>query len=314
LKVYQVNIRPLTGFGIPIKGDTLFGHLCWQLYYDSNLVGKSLESLLTDYSVNPFCIISSAFPFVNGKVYLKKPSLPMHILYKKYSDEELISKRKDLKKEMYFKLELPLSPLHELEFVDKPEGKEVEKRDEQVRCTIHRLLGTTSGGGFSPYVIPKHWYITDLAIFVGIRDDIKVKGIIEGLSRIGKFGYGKDATSGWGKFEIVSYQEIDFYERLNSNCNAYYTLSPSLPEKNINYRKIYYEPTIRFGRHGDILSVSKNPFKAPVLMADEGAVYIPEKFEKRFYLGRAVYGVSSILEKAVVQAYSLVIPLEVHYA
>ncbi len=304
-------IKPLTGFGSPIKGDTLFGHLCWQIYYDPNLLGKSLESLLKDYAVNPFCIVSSAFPIVDGRVYLKKPSLPLHFLHK-LSYEELVKQRKELKEKKYFELRLPLPRLDEIDYVEKPGGSEVKIEDKQVRCSINRLLGTTSEGGFAPFVLPKLWYLTDLVIFVGVREDVNIEGIVEALRRIGKFGYGRDATAGLGKFEVIRCEEVDLYAEMSDGVNAYYTLSPSLPETNRGYQEIYYEPFIRFGRHGNILSVSKNPFKAPVVMADEGAIYIPEKFEKRAFLGRAVYGVSSVLNEAVVQAFSLVIPVEVH--
>ncbi|MCI4462918.1 MAG: hypothetical protein JHC30_01955 [Caldisericum sp.] len=54
MKTYQIIIKPLTGFGTPLKGDTLFGHICWQIYYDKDLVGKDLETLLSDYLKNPF--------------------------------------------------------------------------------------------------------------------------------------------------------------------------------------------------------------------------------------------------------------------
>jgi len=317
LKTYQIIIKPLTGFGTPLKGDTLFGHICWQIYYDKDLLGKDLETLLNDYITNPFCIVSSAYPYIDNKnnkkepqIYLKKPTLPLHFLFS-LPEEELVQKRKELKAKEYFLYKPPLPPLNQIEYLSSDDV--IIVKDEQVRCTIHRLLGTTSRGGFTPFVVPKLWYITKLVLFVGVREDIPIEGIIEALRRIGKFGYGRDATAGWGKFEVLSYEEIDFYANTRQTENAYYALSPLIPDKSGNYAEIFYEPFIRFGRHGDVLSASPNPFKSPVLMADEGAILIPKKFEKRIYVGRAILGVSSIIEKAVHQGYSLVIPVEVSY-
>lgn len=306
MKVYQVTIRPITGFGTPLKGDTLFGHLCWQIYYDKSILNVDLETLLQDYSTNPFCIISTAFPYIDGRVYLKRPALPLHMLFK-LEEDELIKKRKELKASNWFELKIPLSPLNEISYTKIA----FERADEQVRCTIHRILGKTTGDSFSPFVVEKKWYLTDLAIFVGLREDLCIDGIIEALDRIGHFGFGKDATAGWGKFKILDCVEINNFTTIGNNFNAYYTLSPAIPEKNIQYAKIFYEPFVRYGRHGDILSVSKNPFKAPILMADEGAIFIPKTFIPKFYLGSAINNVSSVLEKAVAQGYALVIPVEV---
>ncbi len=306
MRIYQIILKPLTGFGTPLKGDTLFGHICWQIYYDSSLLGNSLDDLLIDYARNPFFIISSVYPYIDGKIYLKRPTMPLHFLFE-LSEEELISRRKELKTLSHFEFNPPLPPLNEIKY----EKINFEKRDEQVRCTIHRILGKTSGDAFSPFVIDKIWYLTDLVLFAGLREDISIEGIIEALRRVGHFGYGKDKTAGWGKFEVIDYKEINFYSETEKSYNAYYTLSPMVPEANFKYKKVFFEPFVRFGRHGDILSVSKNPFKAPVLMADEGAIFIPEEFQKRVYIGRAITNISSIQGTALCQGYALVIPVEV---
>lgn len=307
LKIYQINIRPLTGFGSPIKGDTLFGQLCWQIYYDPGLLGKSLEVLLSDYSLSPFLIVSSAFPVIEGKIYLKTPFLPLHFLFKKNKDE-LIRERKELKEKKYFPLDLPLY------FVDNSPFEKLEniiRVDEQVRASIHRLTNTTGEAPFTPYPVKKIWYLTELALFCGLRDGLPLEGLIEALRRVGLTGYGKDASVGLGKFEVLSWREIDFYDKVKS-FNAYYTLSPSLPDlPKEKYKRIYYEPFVRFGRHGDQLSCSPNPFKAPLLLAEEGAIYVPQDADKRLFLGRAIKGHSSIEPNTVHQGYSLVIPVKV---
>ena len=61
MKTFLITIKPISGFGTSLKGDTIFGHICWQAAYDKALFGKSLGSLLSDYSSNPFVVISSAY-------------------------------------------------------------------------------------------------------------------------------------------------------------------------------------------------------------------------------------------------------------
>ncbi len=309
-KIYKFILKPLTGFGTPLKGDTLFGHLCWQFFYDKTLLGKSLEELLEDYKSSPFIIVSSAFPYHEGKIYLKRPSLPLNYLFS-LSEEELVQRRKELKRKNYFLYQAPLKPVKQIEYFEE---RFVEE-DEQVHCSIHRIYGKTVTAPFGPFAVPKLWYLTELIVFIAIREDLSVEGVKEALLRIGKIGFGRDASAGWGKFEVSDeISAVDFYSP-ESSFNAYYTLSPSVPERNSErkYKKIFYEPFVRFGKLGDILSFASNPFKAPVLMADEGAIYIPENPEKRIYLGRAIKEISKVKENAVCQGYSLVIPMEVSY-
>jgi len=97
----------------------------------------------------------------------------------------------------------------------------------------------------------------------------------------------------------------------SENSNACYTLAPCVPEKNI-FTKMFFTPFIRFGRHGDILAKSKNPFKNPVIMADEGAVLIPDRnIPDRSYIGTSVVNISKVEPDAVSQGYSLYIPIKV---
>ncbi|MEN3039364.1 MAG: hypothetical protein ABDI07_09490 [Candidatus Kryptonium sp.] len=308
MKVYKFVIKPKTAFGTPLVGDTLFGQLCWEFYYDPELLGNRLEDLIRDYKFRPFIIVSSAFPLISGKTYLKRPSLPLHFLFN-LPEEELIRERKALRRKRWFLLETPLPPLSKITYVENVSNGRFLVEDEQVRCSIHRLYGTTVEAPYGPFVVEKLWYLTDLIVFIGLREDMRVNGIFEALVRIGKTGYGKDSSCGLGKFEVISYEEIDFYHEIKE-FNAYYTLSPSLPDDK-DYKAIYYEPVVRFGRHGNVRSYSKNPFKAPVLMADSGAIYVPAKAERRIYIGRAIYGTSAIDQDTVMQGYSLVIPVEV---
>ena len=49
MKLYDVTIHPLSAFGTPLKGDTLFGQFCWQVAYDPGLVDGGLEKNLDRY-------------------------------------------------------------------------------------------------------------------------------------------------------------------------------------------------------------------------------------------------------------------------
>lgn len=340
MKTYLVTIKPISGFGTPIKGDTLFGQICWQIYYDENLFGKKLSDLLSDYNQNPFIVISSAYPKINNKIALKRPDLPIDMIFSfdNLSKDQIIKQRKQYKSKNWFFVPfdqeirsikedtLYLNDeeifdyfLQNLDFERKRYFKKLAVKSiildfEQMHNTINRLTGKTGEGRFAPYAVGQKVYLPgiELAVFIGLREDLKIDMVINALERIGKVGYGKDSSIGLGKYNIKDYSEIDLKKIFEAkNANACYTLSPTVPDDS-NYKKIYFSPFIRFGRHGDILAKSSNPFKNPVIMADEGAVYVLQNgLPEKPYIGKAIYGLSKVKQETVHQGYSLFIPLRV---
>ena len=344
MKLYQLTIKPLTPFGTPLKGDTIFGHFCWQAAYDNTILDGGLDEWIAKYESTPFVICSSAFPLLveehTGVSYaVPRPQLPLELLAVTDSKMERSAKmmaRKELKQKKWLllnedlKLQLrPDSLLTDAElfarcYASLPkdfrrrfsvEGeKKLFTNDHQAHNSIDRLTGTTgSGDGFAPYSCEDIAWSpgTKLAIFCLI-DEAALDG--ESLqtifARIGKFGFGRDAGTGLGRFGLVDCQKLEL--PVDPQANACFTLSPSVPETGI-YRQQYFLPFTRFGRHGDRLAHSRNQFKAPVVMADEGAVFIPRDRDhfSRPYLGRAVGNISLAQPEAVAQGYAIYLPCEV---
>ncbi len=83
MKLCEIVIKPVSAFGTPLKGDTLFGQFCWQLEVKSGLLKGDLGKWLQRYPETPFSIFSSAFPVLreNHKVkkyFLPAPTIPLH--------------------------------------------------------------------------------------------------------------------------------------------------------------------------------------------------------------------------------------------
>lgn len=339
MKTHEITIKPISGFGTSLKGDTLFGHVCWQAAYDEGLFGMSLNKLLDDYAVNPFAVISSAYPRLDDGYALKRPDMPLDKLFDFSGADtaDIIRKRKDFKGKRWMivsnskritDLKLEGLYLSDKELFEKLSvSKEVETQRQmrkkgvksfisdytQPHNTINRLTGTTGEGQFAPYSVDQAVYMPDaeLVVFAGLRNDIKVEQMIKALKQIGDSGFGKDASTGVGRFEVISHQEIDFKAIGSDKPDACYTLAPFVPEKDA-FCEMFFTPFTRFGRHGDVLAKSGKPFKNPVIMADEGAVLIPRNnaFGKP-YIGTAVSGISKAEPNAVAQGYSLFIPVKV---
>jgi CRISPR-associated protein Csm4 len=339
LKLYEIVIKPISGFNTPLKGDTIFGHFCWQASYDSSLLNGRIDKWIECYQDRPFIVFSSAWPKMchEGNFYytLKRPDLPLSYLFPSSVDDKIIMLKglKENKKKKWIKvpenLYLDLSPdkfMNNSELVDMATKQLSEKTGSVMRRkssqdfymetgrqhnTINRLTGTTGEGMFAPFSEESYFYYpeTKLAIFVLIDEDATdVERVLTGIERIGKTGFGRDASTGCGQFLLGEMEEKVLPSK--NSANACYALGPVVPEKE-KYNDIYFSPFIRFGKHGDRLSGSATPFKNPVIMADEGAAFVQEDgtmFNKP-YIGSAALNTSKIKEHNVVhQGYAPYLP------
>lgn len=339
MKFYEITIKPKSPFGTQLKGDTLFGHFCWQVVYDPDLAEGGLPEQLRRYGVTPFVVFSSAFPKLhNGKWRYCLPRPDAVYLdnqrFGNISRKERLLQMKEMKKKKW--MMLTDSGAVNLRTVELLTDEDMKKRFETVLAfesgmpprsaglddfitrisqphnTINRITGTTGTGAFAPYAKENIFYrpgIT-LALFVLLDETvIDIERIRKGLERIGTWGYGRDASTGMGRFEIGDYVELPLPDP--GGANACYTLAPSVPDRGA-FSRSFFSPFVRFGKHGGELATGKNPFKRPVIMADEGAVFIPDENEPfiRPWLGSAVSGVSYSQPDTVVQGYAPWLPLK----
>jgi len=340
LKLLEVTIKPLTGFGTSLKGDTIFGHFCWQAAHDPELLAGGLDRWLSCYKEKPFAVFSTAFPKLTrqGRRWyaLKRPDLPLARLFPAAAGgkRELMRRRKENTGKKWLlvpeTLDMSLATANfksdgELLHLALGEADDETKRalrgrnergyitgDVRPHNTINRLTMTTGEGMFAPYEVNLLQYFpeTELALFVLYDEDASDAARIQhGLQRIGRFGYGRDASTGSGRFDITATAEREL-PFLNAG-NACYALAPVLPGEE-PCQDIYFTPFTRFGRHGDAMATSKNPFKNPVIMADEGAVFIRDEKQSwdKPYLGRPATGVSISQPRAVVQGYAPGLPFK----
>ncbi len=343
MKLYEITIKPTSGFGTPLKGDTIFGHFCWQVAEDSSLVEGGIENLINLYDKKPFVIFSSAFPkLVNSKTnyILKKPDLPVyfyipHSIQQK-SEKILLAKEHKKKKWMIVdeSLKIDISKtrfLTDKEVTDEISRLSTPQTKKQMRWlpqigfktsflqphnTINRLTQTTGTREFSPYIQEACFFYpeTELVIFALIDESFtSIENVCEALRRIGQWGYGKDASIGLGKFSLAEWEELRIPEiKAEENSLVFlYSLAPAIPQKDA-FSRIYFRPFIRFGKHGSVLACSRNPFKNPVIMADEGAVFVPEDIASIFkkpYIGKCAKDLSKIKPETVIQGYSPCLPL-----
>lgn len=311
MQTWKISLRPLAAFGTPLVGDTLFGQLCWALRLRQ---GETvLTQLLQGYTTGqPFLVVSDAFP--SG--HLPRPTLPEALLGRTLDP----AKRKEEKSKIWMPVEhagLPLSDW--LEKSTAQESKARSKTNVLTQNTINRLTGTTGTGLFTPRQVAHTVYPsgTELDLYV-VLDEARLsqEAVLEALSDIGIGGYGRDASTGLGKFDIAAHT-------LHEWCGAAHarhaiTLSPCAPDPGVlRANECFYQPLTRFGRHGGqaLLGKTAGPFKRPILLMKTGAfLSFSSTGVPAFHgagLGGTQQGISGVMPQTVHQGYAPIVPVNV---
>jgi len=340
VRLYEITLEPLAGLGTPLKGDTIFGHFCWQAARDPALLDGGLERQLAYYQERPFAVFASAFPKVafqgETRYALKRPDLPWSLMFPEPppSRAARLRKAKELADRQWMLVPPDLQVnLNQVSFcsnqdlaqlVGQQAAPPIRRRQQRIggaqflvnfaqpHNTINRLTRTTGTGPFAPYTQNSWNYApgTTLALLVLLDPEATdVEKISRGLERIGQCGFGKDASLGWGRFRLLGEpRELSIPETIQAA--ACYTLAPCVPRQGL-FSQTFFTPFVRFGKHGDWLAKGPNPFKNPVIMADEGAVLVPRDPAalQQPYLGTGLSGVSLSLKTTVVQGYTPYLPL-----
>lgn len=335
MQTYRFTLRPLSAFGTPMAGDTLFGQLCWTLCHQ--LGNARLGELLHGYTNGlPFAVLSDALP--TGHVPLPHVTSDS---WRKSTDAG--QDRKALKKKKWLPTPALATPFanwqtsasSDIEVAAplisawaargkhrEPKGSSHTERA-QPHNTINRQTGTTGEGQFAPYAMPQIWFhpAMQFDLYVVLDDArLSLAELTTALVYMGEVGFGRDASIGLGKFELVGDAVLNSLRcedaaSTESTANSYLTLGPCAPQ-GLGFCPVRstYQVATRFGRHGDAAVQSRQPFKRPVLLAKAGGVFWPETLDaSRLFLGQGLGGtsnpVSLAMPETVQQGYAPVIAI-----
>lgn len=307
MQTYRYSLQPLSAFGTPLAGDTLFGQLCWTLRHQ--LGNDRLNALLQGYtSGQPFIVVSNAMPA--GHVPL--PSVPSSLWQASDLD------RKMLKKKRWLPADALPKPFSQWQG-DAKSDAEVSRQTEraQPHNTINRQTGTTGEGQFAPYAMPQIWFHPALRFDLHVVLDetrLSLAELVAALDTMGATGFGRDASIGLGKFKRAG-ETIATSWPVPEEPNSYLTLGPCAPQgQGYSAVRSFYQVVTRFGRHGDAAVQSGNPFKRPVLLAKAGSLLWPETPDPAcLFIGQGIGGlgnpVSTTMPETVQQGYAPVIAI-----
>ncbi|CAK0771646.1 CRISPR-associated protein Csm4 [Gammaproteobacteria bacterium] len=310
MKTLLVTLNPLTAFATPPYGDTLFGQLCWAL---RNRHGEDwLSERLQGYTQGkPFLVVADLFP--SG--YWPRPHLPPGLFPSQTENEE---DRKAERKRVWLPRQEWKDPLAAWIQKGKAE-KEIWSKDRRNRPqshnTINRLTGATGDGidGFAPYSVEQTWFPPEALLdlwLVHDPDRLTREQLETVLQDVGLAGFGKDASTGLGKFAVKEIVEDSL--PCQEESNAWLTLGFCAPQGcGFDSDRSYYQVFTRFGRHGDVAALSGHVFKSPILLARAGAVLTPkDAFQKVSFVGQGLGGdgsLSKAIRETVHQGYAPVV-------
>ena len=285
-QLYKATIKAESNFVTPIKGDTLFGQLCWNIRL---LEGeKKLKELLENYENDPFCIVSDALV----KDHLPKPKAPMEYLGEDPNEKKQNRKRHWLKHNDFFRRK----------FTNAKEIDEYEKLH-IVHNSINYKIGHTEGEQFSPYAVEElNFTDTDKDIYFLIEESA-VEIVKKAFHLMGVDGFGKDKNIGKGRFSIESFEK---YEPPIKKSRYFVTLSP-FNANGVEAKNIYYDTFVHFGKLG-MERAFTNPFKKPIVMADRGGLIEFEEPKELQFVGRGIKDIATF-EDVVHQGYAIVLAI-----
>jgi CRISPR-associated protein Csm4 len=264
MKTLKLTLRPLTPFGTPLAGDTMFGQLCWALAL--RLGPDRLASLLEGYTAgHPYAVLSDAFP----AGCLPRPTLPD---FAAGLDQVAAIDRKAMRRRRWLPADQAHLPLQQ--WLNAARQEDAGQQVMLTQNTINRMTGTTGRGMFAPRQVEQIVFAPGTLLDLHAVHDPERLGqqeMLQALADIGLGGFGRDASTGLGKYEITAVQDLP-----PGNPSSHsMALAPCAPEPAaIRPEACWWLPVTRFGRHGATAALGSagGPFKKPVLLARTGAV------------------------------------------
>ncbi len=172
---------------------------------------------------------------------------------------------------------------------------------------INRLTSTTAGeedtGGhlfsFSQY----RWKY--VSIYARIADDF-VETARQLFQYLGQSGYGKRKSVGYGQLSLLEFKEFTGFSS-PPDANGFISLSNFVPAAN-DPAQGYWQVLVKYGKLGEELATSENPFKKPLIMFTAGSCFYDSPCKE--YYGRLVKNLTTVSQKVAQYGLALALPIK----
>jgi len=259
----KIIINFITPFISELQSDTIFGHFAWGLRYKDE---NKLNLLMQKFENEPFIIFSDAFL----KDFLPKPFFSSFLSdCNELEYVKQVKKSKYIQKDKFFENINNLSSNKVFEIIKNQEINSNLKVSITQKNSINRFTNLVEEG---LYTIKEKFNKDEYEIYFKYKSDLITKKEIEEIFEdISKIGYGKDRSTGKGRFKFRidwNFKEKNYFI---DKKRFYLNLSTCFYNPK-NMVLIYGKTITKFPKAGSFYS--NEPYKNPSIMYLPGSIFM----------------------------------------
>lgn len=287
MKTYILPLKQKSGLLSELQSDTIYGHFCWRL--KERLGDEKLTEFISMYkNGRPVFVLSDGLLKVNGEIRFPRPYIFNKPEIKETKSEKVLEfvKRKTNKERNYLTLtelnsflnsgEVKIEELSDTEQSKKKRKRNIPVMSEALRVSVQidrNTFGSSEGRLFS--YNPKYTREdVSYVVLIKVVEDSAYKSfecesIIKDIFTV---GFGKKKSSGYGQFDVGEITEFNSFDEPDE-ANAFMVLGNYLPDESVKITPIGYDLNTKYGKLGEELSQSENPFKNPIVFLTAGSCF-----------------------------------------
>ncbi|TAH48313.1 MAG: hypothetical protein EYC68_21530 [Chloroflexota bacterium] len=319
LQLYRLRIQPQSATLSPWHADTLFGHLCWEAFWEGGAQG------LADF-LAPFRTGSPPFVFSDGfpDDLFPRPLLPPQELdaTDQVARERAMDRAKKTQDIQWLTQAQFESVLRgERLTADSPAPPIRELTQLTLKNQINRLTGTTGADEDDEEASGRLYPVTESAFvregharasaiitfYLWAQNESHLQSAVRWMNLLARGGYGKRKTVGYGRFRVLNCEL--FTLDVPDNANGIVTLANFVPAMSDPHHG-YYRTRVKYGKLGEpatLTDVADSPFKFPLLMLAAGSTFYSNT--GLGYVGRLVENIHPKNSTIVQGAFAPAIPI-----
>lgn len=296
MKTYILPLKQKSGLLSELQSDTIYGHFCWRL--KERLGDEKLTEFISLYkNGRPVFVLSDGLLQVNGEIRFPRPYIFSKPEIKETKAEKVLEfvKRKLSKERNYLTItelnsflnsgKVEIEEKSDVEQSKKDRKRKIPFMSKALRVSVQidrSTFGSSEGRLFS--YNPKYAR-EDVSYLVLIKviDDAAYKSFeCESILKdVFIVGFGKKKSSGYGQFDVGEITEYNSFKEPD-DANAFMVLGNYLPNASDDITPIGYDINTKYGKLGEELSQSENPFKNPIVFLIAGSCF-GTNTKKEFY-------------------------------
>lgn len=320
---YRATLRPRSAWRSPLQADTLFGHCCWLAQYAGG--DAALKPLLDPFrnGAPPPLLFSNGFP---------TDRLPRPLVLDPSHNRQR-SKAAQISDMEARKASVGVRWVSVDEFNALRCGKQIviAKREDValsrpvLKNQINRITGGTTPvdpdddepGGGNLYGVVEEAFVdrsalrpvaVNTVVYVRAQDQAWADLAHELLRELTRTGYGAKKSVGYGQFELIEWIPFDGFAQV-PNANGFVSLSNWVPARTDPTRGSY-TTLVKYGKLGEELATTENPFKFPLLMLTAGSTFYTDGPPREWY-GRLVDKIAPANDDIVQYGYAFAVPIHI---